>query len=433
MPTTPSNCPVLTEGGLKIHATIDLRKQALARAAILAHEGGPGQPASGLASVDPVNGHILAIASSADYSTTNFDYATQAHRQPGSSFKTFVLMTLIHDEHGDPNQTFYNSHQLMPGWLPGYPTFGVQTAELSYQGNISVAKATWDSDNTVFAQLDADLTPEKVTQTAYAMGITSHLDSLPAEAIGGLRVGVTPLEMADAYSTLANGGSHVPATIINTIVFPDGSVRDFGNPPKKRVFTDGEAYAGTKTLEGVITEGTGTAANYGCPAAGKTGTPRTAGQRLVRRLHAADGDGGVGRLSAAQRTDGQRVRRDAGRADLARLHVSRPRAATAGSSPPRPSRSSGTSFFGHYATTGAPAASATTHGGSTAGGPGAPAPKSKTGGVGVSGNGAYNNPTLYASPPQAPPGGGTAGGGTGAAGTGKSGKPSAGGGAGIGH
>ena len=133
-------------------------------------------------------------------------------------------MTLIHDYHGDPNQTYYNSHQLLPGWLPGYPTFGVQTAELSYQGNINVTHATAASDNTVFAQLDADLSPDKVTQTAYAMGITTHLDSLPAEAIGGLRVGVTPLEMADAYSTLANGGSHVPATIINTITFPDGSV-----------------------------------------------------------------------------------------------------------------------------------------------------------------------------------------------------------------
>ena len=223
VPQQPNNCPTLTEGGLKIYTTIDLRKQALAVQAILAHEGGPGQPAAGLASVDPDNGHILAIASSSSYSQTQFDYATQAHRQPGSSFKVFVLMTLIHDFHGDPNQTFYNSHFLAAGWLPGYPTYSVHTAEDSYQGNISVTKATILSDNTVFAQLDADLGPDKVDATAYAMGITTHLDSLPAEAIGGLRIGVTPLEMADAYSTVANGGSHVPATIINKIVFPDGS------------------------------------------------------------------------------------------------------------------------------------------------------------------------------------------------------------------
>jgi len=273
-PKNPTNCNTLSQGGLKIYTTIDLRKQALALQAIRAHEGGPGQPAAGLASVDPTNGHILAIASSADYTKTSFDYATQAHRQPGSSFKAFVLMTLIHDFHGDPNQTFYNSHLLAPGWLPGNPTYTVHTAENSYQGNIDVTKATILSDNTVFAQLDADLTPEKVRQTAYNMGITTHLDAFPAEAIGGLRTGVTPLEMADAYSTLANGGSHVPATIIDKVVFPDGSSDNFGSPKPTPVFSDGEAFAATSVLKQVITNssGTGTQAGYGCPAAGKTGT-----------------------------------------------------------------------------------------------------------------------------------------------------------------
>ncbi len=66
-------------------------------------------------------------------------------------------MTLIHDYQGDPNQTYYNSHELLPGWLPGYPTYHVQTSEHSYPGNINVTKATVLSDNTVFAQLDADV------------------------------------------------------------------------------------------------------------------------------------------------------------------------------------------------------------------------------------------------------------------------------------
>lgn len=80
------------------------------------------------------------------------------------------------------------------------------------------------------------------------------------------------LEMADAYATLANGGSHVPATILSKVVFPNGRVVDLGNPPHTRVFTDGEAYQGTQVLKTVITSGTGVNANYGCPAAGKTGT-----------------------------------------------------------------------------------------------------------------------------------------------------------------
>jgi penicillin-binding protein 1A len=183
-----------------------------------------------------------------------------------------VLMTLIHDYDGDPDQTYYNSHELLPGWLPAYPDYHVQTAEHSYLGDVSVTKATTLSDNTVFAQLDADVGPDKVRDMAYVMGITSHLDGLPAEGIGGLRIGVSPLEMADAYATIASGGVHHPATSITKVIFSDHSVDNAGGLAGKRVFTQGEAYAATQVLKTVIQSGTGTAADYGCPAAGKTGT-----------------------------------------------------------------------------------------------------------------------------------------------------------------
>jgi len=260
------------KGGLKVYTTIDLTKQQQARQAIFQNEGQPGDPAAALVNVDPSNGHILAMATSSSYEKTNFDYATQSHRQTGSAFKAFVLMTLIHDYNGDPNQTYYNSHELLPGWLPGYPDYHVQTAEHSYEGNISVTKATTLSDNTVYAQLDADVGPDKVRDTAYAMGITSHLDGIPAEGIGGLRIGVSPLEMADAYATIANGGWHVPPTAITKVVLPGGRVVDLGDPARRQVFSEGEAYAATQVLKTVIQSGTGTAADYGCPAAGKTGT-----------------------------------------------------------------------------------------------------------------------------------------------------------------
>ncbi len=261
-------------GGLKVYTTIDLKRQQEARQAILNNEGQPGDPASALVTVDPANGHILAMATSSTYGQgtgqTNFDYATQSHRQTGSAFKVFVLMTLIHDFHGDPDQTYYDSKELLPGWLPGYPTYHVQTSEHSYLGTINVTKATTLSDNTVFAQLAQDVGMEKVTATAHAMGITSPLSNFPSEALGA--VGVSPLEMADAYATIANGGVHIPATAITKVAFSDGSVTNLGDPPHTRVFTDGEAYAATQVLKTVIQSGTGTAADYGCPAAGKTGT-----------------------------------------------------------------------------------------------------------------------------------------------------------------
>ena len=388
-PHTPTNCPTLYGGGLKIYSTIDLRKQALAVQAILAHEGGPGQPAAGLASVDPTNGHILAIASSGHYNQTKFNYATEAHRQPGSSFKLFVLMTLIHDFRGDPSQTFYNSHFLAPGWLPGYPSYSVKTAELSYLGNISVTKATAVSDNTVFAQLDADLTPAKVTQTAYAMGITTHLDSLPAEAIGGLRTGVTPLEMADAYSTVANGGSHVPATIINKIRFPDGSVRDFGNPTPKEVFSDGEAYTATTVLKGVITGGTGTAADYGCPAAGKTGTSEALANawfvgytpRMTTAVWVGYPQGNVPMANGFGGTLAAPIWHD---------YMQAASSGYCGDFAQPTTYFAGTPYSGHYSVTGG---SNTLSGGSSGSG-------ANNGGASTTSTSPYNNPTLFAHPPQ---------------------------------
>ncbi|HET8980610.1 MAG TPA: transglycosylase domain-containing protein [Solirubrobacteraceae bacterium] len=278
-PQHPNHCAAVRQGGLKIYSTIDLRKEAIAQQAIddhaslLASEGGPGVAAA-LTSIDPLNGHIEAIANSSSYSQTSFDYATQADRQTGSAFKLFALMTLIHDYNGNPNSTYYVSKQLNAGWLPLAPAWSVATDTHTYAGAINITHATIISDNTVFAQLVADEGMTKFNAMAHAMGITSPLDDNPAEVLGGLTIGVTTLQMADAYGTVAGGGVHYTPTAVDRIVFPDGSTRSFATPPHQTVFPYNEAYTATQVLKQVITNpsGTGTAANYGCPAAGKTGT-----------------------------------------------------------------------------------------------------------------------------------------------------------------
>jgi penicillin-binding protein 1A len=275
----PDGQAIVDRGGLKVYTTINLADQKAAAEAIKQNEGQPGDPAAALVSINPANGHILALQNSTTYGTgkgeTVFDYATQAERQTGSSFKTFALMTLIHDDDGDPNDTYYDSHYLAAGWLPGYPNYSVHTAEDSYQGVINITRATALSDNTVYAQLGVDLGMNNVDTIAHAMGITAKLCGNPSEVIGGLCVGVSALQMSDAYATLANGGDHVPSTIISKVVIPGphgGRTVNLGDPAKTQVFSQGEAYEGTQTLKTVIQYGTGTSANYGCPAAGKTGT-----------------------------------------------------------------------------------------------------------------------------------------------------------------
>jgi penicillin-binding protein 1A len=271
-PKTPTDCPAVDNGGLKVYTTLDLKRQAYAQAAIAKNEGQPGDPAASLVTIDPSDGHIVAMANSSSYAQNTVNYAANGNRQTGSAFKPFVLMTAIHDFDANPDSTYYDSHELFPGWLPSYPSYHVQTAEHSYLGTISLSKALILSDNTVYAQLDVDVTPVKVTAMAHAMGITSPLDSLPAEGIGGLRVGVSALQMSDAYATIANGGYHITPTAITKVAFPDGAVKNLGDPPRTQVFTDGEAAAAIEPMKGVITSGTGTAAGFGCPAAGKTGT-----------------------------------------------------------------------------------------------------------------------------------------------------------------
>ncbi len=104
------------------------------------------------------------------------------------------------------------------------------------------------------------------------MGIKTKLDALPAEGLGGLRLGVSPLEMSNAYATLASGGMRNDPKAISKVEFSDGKSDELGKPKRKRVFSDGVALEVTKILEMNVKSGTGTKASIGCPAAGKTGT-----------------------------------------------------------------------------------------------------------------------------------------------------------------
>jgi penicillin-binding protein 1A len=118
-----------------------------------------------------------------------------------------------------------------------------------------------------------DLGPREVRQTAYDMGITSHLDLYPSMVLGGLTHGVSPLEMARAYVTINNGGYRVRPVAITKVIKPDGDVdTSLGRQERKKVFTDGQTNEAVKAMEANVQRGTGTAAQIGCPSAGKTGT-----------------------------------------------------------------------------------------------------------------------------------------------------------------
>jgi penicillin-binding protein 1A len=261
---------VVRTGGLRIHTTINPKMQDQAREAINSYYADPNGPSSAIVAIDPSNGKIRAMASSGTYRDRTFNIAADGHRQPGSAFKTMVLTTAIR-KGIDPDTTYYTSKPLHIN-DPLYGKWDVKTFGNSYIGTVSLTRATLSSDNTVYAQLILDIGPKAVCETAKLLGITTKLDCYPAEGLGGLTRGVTTLEMADAYATLASGGIRHRPTGIERVVFPDGKSENLAGGEGKRVLTDGQAYEVTKVLKMNVQAGTGTAANYGCPAAGKTGT-----------------------------------------------------------------------------------------------------------------------------------------------------------------
>jgi penicillin-binding protein 1A len=262
-------------GGLVVHTTINLKMQDKARTAISTQMGDIG-PSSALVTLNPRNGYILAMASSGDYADSKFNLAAQGERQPGSSFKVMALMTALRNG-VNPNSTRYTSVSPTRINDPKYgPPFEVKTYGGTSGGNMNLVEATIRSDNSVYIQLALDLGPDKVAETAVDMGIRQeHVKGYPAESLGGLEEGVSPLEMATAYGTIASGGYRNRPTAITKVEFPGRKkVKLPGRWRVKRtkVFEDGMTYEATKILEQNIQRGTGTRAATGCPPAGKTGT-----------------------------------------------------------------------------------------------------------------------------------------------------------------
>jgi penicillin-binding protein 1A len=261
------------QGGLKVYTTIDLNKQRLARNAIAKVLDEREDPAAAIVTLNPANGDIEAMAESESYEQSQYNLAADGHRQPGSTFKAIDLADAL-SRGVDPNSTYYLSHTLEPGWLAIEPNYKVQTFEgTSLNQSMNLVTATLKSDNTVYAQLAADLGESTITEMAYKMGVKTHLSSYPAEALGGLTLGVTPLEMADVYATLADGGWRNSPIAITKVVFPDGHSDDnWGKPHRVKVLSEGVTHEETSILEQNVQSGTATRSAINCPTAAKTGT-----------------------------------------------------------------------------------------------------------------------------------------------------------------
>jgi penicillin-binding protein 1A len=273
-------------GGLKVRTTIDPELQDAAESAIVGRLAGIG-PDAALVAIKNKTGEVRAMVGGSDFNARPFNLATNGHRQPGSSFKPFILARAL-DDGIDPNSTWTSAPQRIPfRGEKGPEIFEANNYEDSYLGAASLWSATATSDNSVFAQLGMKVKPRRVAALAQRMGIRTELSTNPAMLLGGLTEGVTPVEMAYAYSTIANDGVRVSGSLapdqtgpvaIQSVEDGDGNVIDENTKVEKRVLPAKVAQVEKDMLGLVVSTGTGKAAQVGDEFIwGKTGTTENYG------------------------------------------------------------------------------------------------------------------------------------------------------------
>ena len=259
-------------GGLRVYTTVDpeLQKAAVEESGEVL--SGEDDPSAAVVTVEPQSGAIRALAGKEG----DFNLALHARRQPGSSFKPFVLAAALKKDISP--ETTYVSEDLNFRFQDEY--YAIENYDSVERGPISIGEAMAESDNTVFVQLAADVGLENVARTARELGISTPVEAYPSTAIGGLGVGVSPLDMASAYSTFAGGGMQREPYSIGRV-----DLADFGQTETtferradgRRVLTSNQAAVATSVLRGVVEDGTASMYHdldeeIGRPSAGKTGT-----------------------------------------------------------------------------------------------------------------------------------------------------------------
>ena len=255
-------------GGLKVYTTLDLDAQQRAQDSVDSIL--PKQPpfTAALVSMDPNNGEVRAIVGGPNFSEQQFNLATQAKRQPGSTYKVITLATALSNGYG-PNDTIDGTSPCTVK-ARGSAPWTTQNAEPG-GGVITLRAAITGSVNCAFGHLIAAVGPENVADYARKMGITGNVPAYPSITLGTAEA--TPLEMATVFSTIASGGIRHDPVFIRKVVGPDKKTIFSASTEGERVLDENVASTEIDMLKGVVSGGTGTRAQIsGREVFGKTGT-----------------------------------------------------------------------------------------------------------------------------------------------------------------
>ncbi len=251
---------------LVIHTTLDGRLQTRAEKILETHlekSGAKLKVEQGAVVVLKADGAVRAMVGGKDYDDSQFNRATQALRQPGSAFKPFVYVAAIEAGYR-PDDMVTDAPIKIGKWRP-------QNFTNTYEGPVTVERALFKSLNTAAVRLAQFVGPKAIVDTAHRLGISENLKPELSLALGSNEV--TLLELAGAYTPFANGGFGVTPYAITMITDGDGKIiYKRGGGGFGRVMEPGTVATMNHMMGQVLTQGTGTAAAFGFPAAGKTGT-----------------------------------------------------------------------------------------------------------------------------------------------------------------
>jgi penicillin-binding protein 1A len=202
-------------GNLKIHLTINLKMQEAAQAAVNAEFPNANGPTASLVAIDNSNGEVRAMVSGdGNYNKSSFNLATLGYRQPGSAFKMFTLAAALTSGKYSPDSIIDSKPYTIHYGVDDSGKYVVHNFDNAYAGPTSLASATATSDNSVFAQVGDSIGTNTIALYAKKMGIRSPISRTPAMILGGLKTGVSALDMAHAYETAATGGFKVYNNIL---------------------------------------------------------------------------------------------------------------------------------------------------------------------------------------------------------------------------
>jgi penicillin-binding protein 1A len=275
------------EGGLTVHTTLDLSLQTAAEQAVSKYLATAG-PSAALVAIDNKSGEVRAMVGGRDYATRPFNLATQGQRQPGSSIKPFILASALKKGYGAGSLWPSRKRVFTVPGTRGKEKFVVNNFESKYAGSQTLAGGLTYSDNSVYSAVGISVGTKKIAGLAERMGIRTPVSSNYAMTLGGLKQGVTPLDMAHAYETFIEGGRRIGGTLgandagpvgIEKVDSPNGKTLETNQLRSKQVLDRGIADQTVGIMTTVISQGTGVRAALGPGqfAAGKTGTTENSG------------------------------------------------------------------------------------------------------------------------------------------------------------